>query len=87
MRSATKLGDDEAKYKIKELIGEEKGLLNRKKKEAEDWEALKKLKKMNKERAVEGKPVYFAKKRDIKELKLKDKFEELESKGHLDKYM
>ena len=42
---------------------------------------------MNKERVEEGKPVYFAKKRDIKEMQLKDKFDQLEKKGLVDKYM
>jgi hypothetical protein len=45
------------------------------------------LKKINRERAEDGKTAIFAKKREVKEMKLKDKFDLLDKKGHLDKYM
>jgi hypothetical protein len=53
----------------------------------EDHETIQKLKQANKERVLDGKAPHFAKKRDIKEFKLKEKFDALELKGQLDKYM
>ncbi len=52
-----------------------------------DYDALAKLKKINRERAEDGKTAIFAKKREVKEMKLKDKFDLLDSNGRLDKYM
>ena len=48
---------------------------------------LHKLKESNKERVLDGKLPHFAKKREIKEIRLKEKFDQLDSKGQLDKYM
>jgi hypothetical protein len=45
---------------------------------------MKKLKQVNKERALQGKTPHFAKKREQKESKLRDKFDELEKKGKLE---
>ncbi len=53
----------------------------------ENHETIQKLKEENKRRVLDGKAPHFAKKRDIKEFKLKEKFEALESRGQLDKYM
>ena len=53
----------------------------------EERDALAKVKKINRERAEDGKNAYFTKKREIKEMQLKDKFDQLDKKGTLDKYM
>ena len=48
---------------------------------------MKKHKEINKERALQGKQPHYAKKRELKESQLRDKFDDLEKKGRLDSYM
>ena len=37
LRNAKNIGDEDARYKIKELLGDEKGLMNQQKREKEEW--------------------------------------------------
>ena len=87
IRNAGKIGDTEAKQKMKDLLGEEKSLIQRQKQEKLNYESLKRLKEINKERVLEGKQPHFSKKRDLKESQLREKFDDLEKKGRLDSYM
>ena len=67
MRAASKLGDSDASTTIKNLLGDEKSLINRQKREQAEYDSIKKLKEINKERALQGKQPHFAKKRELKE--------------------
>ena len=87
LREAEKIGDTDARHRIKDLMGEEKVFSSKQRKLKEEVDTRADLKAVNMERASEGKSLLFAKKSDIKEAKLKKKFDELDQKGQLDKTM
>jgi len=52
--AATKIGDEEAREKIKRMMGEEKALVAKQKRVNEDHETIQKLKQENKQRVLNG---------------------------------
>ena len=74
LRQASQIRDQDAKERIKTLIGEEKSLLPR---NTADKEIQKDLKLRNKERAKKGLEPVFIKKRELKEMRLQKRFDQM----------
>ena len=72
---AKNTGDKHAQERIKEMMAEEKILKSKLKKQNEEHIMMQNLKKQNKQRVLSGQEPVYAKKREIKELKLKDRFD------------
>ena len=78
------------------MIGEEKQFFNRGKQAQKEKKVIQEQKRINKERVQKGlDPIYLKKSKilgmndvgEIKELQHKEKFEQLEKKGQLDKFI
>jgi len=87
LRQARSEKNEDATNRIKQLLGEEKDFINKQKQRKAEREATKKLKQQNKERVAQGQNPVFAKKREIKHIALKDKFDKLQRKGQLNKFI
>ena len=87
LKHADKIGDFEARTQIKQLLGDERALLAKQRQQQAEKEVIVQVKAQNKDRAAEGKQAVFVKKREIKELKLKKQFDELDKSGRLDKHL
>ena len=86
-KRAKKSGDQDELTKVKEMMGEEKTLKRAMAKKRDDISTMNRLKDENKERIEKGHEPVYLKKREIKTLKHKDRFEQLEKDGKLDKFM
>ena len=73
--------------KLKQMLQEERLFSAKQKQHRQDKEAKDKLKVINRERAAEGKSAIYAKKTQMKQTLLKDKFEKLNKEGKLDRFM
>ena len=86
-KQAAKREDRDLQIRISDLIGEEKQIRQNIKKQKEDNNTLTNIKSQNKERIDKGLNPIFKKKRDIKATRLETKYDDLEKKGKLDKFM
>ena len=87
LSQAKQIKDKDKMERIRDLIGEEKDILNRGKERKKAQKVMKEAKDANKERAKQGLEPIYLKKREIKQLKFKDKFEKLEKDGKLESFL
>ncbi|CDW79299.1 rrna processing protein [Stylonychia lemnae] len=87
LRSAKKQGDKDQIKQIRDLIGNDKSFMNKNKKQKQEKEVIQEQKKVNKERAEKGLQPLYLKKREIKEMQVKQKFEKLDKDGNLEKFI
>mmetsp|Transcript_14695 Transcript_14695/g.25015 ORF Transcript_14695/g.25015 Transcript_14695/m.25015 type:complete len:110 (-) Transcript_14695:43-372(-) len=86
-KQAKREGDEDGLAKVREMIGQEKQISMRLKQKKEEEGVLDEMKQQNRERASKGFEPVFHKKRDMKTIKLKKQFDELDKKGKLDKFL
>jgi len=87
LKQAKKENETDKMDRIQELINEEKQLIAKQRDFDKDRKVKKALKQENVERAAQGKEAVFVKKREIKQVVLKQKFEALEKSGKTDRFM
>ena len=76
-------GTEKMVKQLREMLGEEKDALNKGQQRRKDKEILKEVKQENRDRAVKGLEPKFYKKRELKDLRHKEKFDKLEKEGKL----
>eukprot|EP00347_Sterkiella_histriomuscorum_P011724 403371354 len=87
LRKAKKEGDKDKAQKLRDMIGDEKSYKNKGKQKQQEKEVIKEAKKANRERVEKGLEPVYLKKRDIKEMKVKQKFEKLDKEGKLEQFI
>ena len=87
LRIAKKSKDKEQVTQIRNFIGQEKDLINKSLNKRKDKQTITQAKQNNKDRVEKGLNPVFLKKREIKEMRYKDKFDNLEKQGRLDGFM
>ena len=69
------------------MLQEEREFANKQKQDRVVKKQKDEMKKLNKERIKEGKEPIYLKQRDLKNIHLKDKFEQLDKAGKLENFM
>ena len=87
LKEANKSGDIEHIQSIKGLLTEEREFSAKQKSHRVAKQQKDQLKILNKDRVEKGMEPVYAKKREVKQVLLKDRFERLEKSGKLDAVM